>query len=790
MQLRNNRKSTSPGHEPTRNKRRRSSRQQHDASTAELPPQILFVIAQQLQPRQEDLASASAVCKTWAKHIREGITHATLCVNAPGGKPDNPHARLPALTGLSKHSPALRKLQLLLSGRSAYEAVTEAMGGLQQLAGLQELSLQFVVSQTPKKGMWPMFFADNMQLGGLRRLAVEGSSMPPLAVSNLLTSLVPCKHLKQLQLLMGRPQAGSQLPRYNPPVWMQLPYHTSGPSCLTQEHLEQLCKLTGLESLALELDPAISAAAFKHITKLKGLSSLVLHGVASPPLLARLGQLRRLRRLAVTVAVSATAGWPEELQELEAVEQIDLGLHNSSTAIVVHRMSSINSHLSGLSPKLKHSLRGLTLGGGFTWCKAALACIASLTGLTSLQLLQTKADQWSGVQIDLSVLAQLKHMVKFTMQFPHDLQLQVKFTVEQQEGGSSSSGSSRRHSGGGKRGKKQQKVPSSTRDVSGLLRAWPALQSLQLSQLTPAAVADTCWDMRQLTALTSLCLQVAPSAAAVAAVAASGGSASPTFLQDVTVSLKLEQMPEGLQQLQLTGCTLQVPYYVPFCDALASLSLSHCWLQRCWDPSLSQAALPSPTAAAARTPGPSSAGSSALSYSSSMLQQQPLVVLLRQLQHLQQLELANMHHSQLNDALLAAAAAAAAPGVTSNAPAAAAAGATSSSAAALASGPGLTGSASGSSLRCLTSLSVLGIGNPGLSHGGLLGLTTLKQLRLLRWHVGDVLELMPDMGALAKLKGLVALAIPTWLHAQMERWGAYAVLDSLPLCDVHVEATA
>lgn len=106
---------------------------------------------------------------------------------------------------------------------------------------------------------------------------------------------------------------------------LQLPYHTSGPSCLTQEQLEQLCKLTGLESLTLELDSAISAAAFKHITKLKGLSSLVLHGVASPPLLGKLGQLRRLRRLAVTVAVSAATGWPEELQELEAVEQIDLG---------------------------------------------------------------------------------------------------------------------------------------------------------------------------------------------------------------------------------------------------------------------------------------------------------------------------------------------------------------------------------------------------------------------------------------------------------------------------------
>jgi hypothetical protein len=140
--------------------------------------------------------------------------------------------------------------------------------------------------------------------------------------------------------------------------------------------------------------------------------------------------------------------------------------------------------------------------------------------------------------------------------------------------------------------------------------------------------------------------------------------------------------------------------------------------------------------------------------------QQPLVLLLRNSPNLQQLELADMHHSQLNDALLAAAAALEAAGLTT------------------------------SSLRCLTSLSVLGIGNQGLSHGGLLGLTSLVKLRVLRWHVGDVLELMPDMGALAKLKGLVALHIPTWMHQQMECWGAYAVLDSLTLCDVHVEATA
>lgn len=90
-------------------------------------------------------------------------------------------------------------------------------------------------------------------------------------------------------------------------------------------------------------------------------------------------------------------------------------------------------------------------------------------------------------------------------------------------------------------------------------------------------------------------------------------------------------------------------------------------------------------------------------------------------------------------------------------------------------------------LRGLGTLSVLGVGNQAVTHGGLLGLTTLRKLRRLRWHVGDALELLPDMAALAQLRGLVALHVPTWLHAQMERWGAYDVLNSLPLCDVHVE---
>jgi hypothetical protein len=91
------------------------------------------------------------------------------------------------------------------------------------------------------------------------------------------------------------------------------------------------------------------------------------------------------------------------------------------------------------------------------------------------------------------------------------------------------------------------------------------------------------------------------------------------------------------------------------------------------------------------------------------------------------------------------------------------------------------------SLRGLASLSVIGVGNQAITHGGLLGLTGLGRLRRLRWHVGDALALMPDMAALGCLKGLVALHLPIWLHAQLDRWGAYAVLDDLPLCDVHVE---
>jgi hypothetical protein len=46
--------------------------------------------------------------------------------------------------------------------------------------------------------------------------------LPLPLLQNLLSRLASCKQLKQLQLLSGRQQPGSQLPRYSPPVWMQV----------------------------------------------------------------------------------------------------------------------------------------------------------------------------------------------------------------------------------------------------------------------------------------------------------------------------------------------------------------------------------------------------------------------------------------------------------------------------------------------------------------------------------------------------------------------------------------
>jgi hypothetical protein len=99
----------------------------------------------------------------------------------------------------------------------------------------------------------------------------------------------------------------------------------------------------------------------------------------------------------------------------------------------------------------------------------------------------------------------------------------------------------------------------------------------------------------------------------------------------------------------------------------------------------------------------------------------------------------------------------------------------------------LSAAAQKTQLRGLSSLSVVGIGNQQLTHGALLGLTGLSKLRELRWHVGSPFDLLPDVQALAQLQGLMTVHFPHWLCAQFERWGGYAVLEELPMCDVNAE---
>lgn len=72
-----------------------------------------------------------------------------------------------------------------------------------------------------------------------------------------------------------------------------------------------------------------------------------------------------------------------------------------------------------------------------------------------------------------------------------------------------------------------------------------------------------------------------------------------------------------------------------------------------------------------------------------------------------------------------------------------------------------------------------------MTHAALQALGGLSRLRQLRWHVGDVTDLLPDVEAVRSLSSLVALHLPSYLHGQFARWSAYNALP--PLCDVHVE---
>ncbi|GBF92884.1 hypothetical protein Rsub_05503 [Raphidocelis subcapitata] len=88
-------------------------------------------------------------------------------------------------------------------------------------------------------------------------------------------------------------------------------------------------------------------------------------------------------------------------------------------------------------------------------------------------------------------------------------------------------------------------------------------------------------------------------------------------------------------------------------------------------------------------------------------------------------------------------------------------------------------------LTALTSLLVCASGTIEVTHASLQAISGLTRLRQLRWHVGDVTDLLPDVAALKGLSSLVSLHLPSYLHGQFSRWSAYNALP--PLCDVHVE---
>eukprot|EP00878_Enallax_costatus_P014428 GHUV01015089.1.p1 GENE.GHUV01015089.1~~GHUV01015089.1.p1 ORF type:complete len:372 (+),score=75.95 GHUV01015089.1:171-1286(+) len=269
-------------------------------SRLDLLPEILHLICGRLST--EDIARASLSCKSWALHWRAGITTAKLVVCQPL---DNKVRRAPATESLAKHSPALTELQLLLCGRSSYGPAAAVVGQVSSLKNLQHLTMDFVVSETPKKGSWPMFFSDSLQLGRTPGLTIRGSGMPPIAITNLLDRLGSTnskQHLKQLHLLMGQTNPTSQLPTYSPPVWMRLITPTAiQASTVTGDQMEQLARLTGLQELVFAPDGGVLGSHWKMLSKLKALTNLQVNGAVSYTVLQKFAALKKLRKLTVSV---------------------------------------------------------------------------------------------------------------------------------------------------------------------------------------------------------------------------------------------------------------------------------------------------------------------------------------------------------------------------------------------------------------------------------------------------------------------------------------------------------
>lgn len=103
-----------------------------------------------------------------------------------------------------------------------------------------------------------------------------------------------------------------------------MPNYCNGPSALSKDQLDNLCKLTSLEELIFEPDTSVPASSFRSLSKLKALTSLVVNGTVSDAAAQKLGQLRKLRRLRVDIRLRAADG-SVGLDALEDLQQLDLG---------------------------------------------------------------------------------------------------------------------------------------------------------------------------------------------------------------------------------------------------------------------------------------------------------------------------------------------------------------------------------------------------------------------------------------------------------------------------------
>lgn len=74
-------------------------------------------------------------------------------------------------------------LQLLLNSRSGYTHTVDALKEATSLPQLKQLHLRFLMSKTPKKGSWPMFFVDALSAPQpADTLIVEAPSVPEIAL--------------------------------------------------------------------------------------------------------------------------------------------------------------------------------------------------------------------------------------------------------------------------------------------------------------------------------------------------------------------------------------------------------------------------------------------------------------------------------------------------------------------------------------------------------------------------------------------------------------------------------